>query len=306
MPPRPHLATLRRLAALASCLCLWAVAQPAPDVDAFAPLEATAAPAYRLGREADLAAYPGWSDLEAATARQAPLTRGAFVGAAGVKIHYRLYRHRSETRGGVVVVAGRTEGLAMYQELIRDLVANGYSVYIHDHRGQGFSQRLLNDDATIGYVDEFRYYVDDLAAFIAGPVRDARVGNPRPLFLLAHSMGGAVSALYLEATPASGIAAAALVTPMMEPWTAGGGHPGLAERLADTYCTGYSIDTERPGPLAEKYLDGAPFDQMFAAVRAAPPGTPNDLTHSALRFARHWQARNDARCEGADCGSRNA
>jgi len=41
-------------------------------------------------------------------------------------------------------------------------------------------------------------------------------------------------------------------------------------------------------------------------VRAAPPGTPNDLTHSAVRFARHWQARNDARCDGADCGSPHA
>jgi len=302
MPPRPHLAALRRLAALACCLCLPAAA--APD-DAFAPLQAGAA-AYRLGREADLAAYPGWGDLEAATARQAPPTRGAFVGAAGVKIHYRLYRNRSETRGGVVVVAGRTEALATYQELIRDLVANGYSVYIHDHRGQGFSQRLLSDDTTIGYVDEFRYYVDDLAAFIAGPVRAARAADPRPLFLLAHSMGGTVAALYLEATQASGIAAAALVTPMMEPWTAGGGHPSLIDRLADAYCTRYSIDSERPGPLAERYLDGAPFDEQYAAVRAAPPGTRNELTHSALRFARHWQARNDARCDGADCGSPHA
>ena len=42
------------------------------------------------------------------------------------------------------------------------------------------------------------------------------------------------------------------------------------------------------------------------AVRAASADAPNDLTHSALRFARHWQARNDARCEGADCGSPHA
>ena len=39
---------------------------------------------------------------------------------------------------------------------------------------------------------------------------------------------------------------------------------------------------------------------------AASADAPNDLTHSALRFARHWQARNDARCEGADCGSPHA
>ena len=265
------------------------------------------APRYRIGVEADLAAYPAWSDLEAATAKRAPMTRGSFVGAAGVKIHYRLYRHRAETRGGVVIVAGRTEGLVMYQELIRDLVANGYSVYIADHRGQGFSQRLLTADTTIGYVDDFERYVEDLASFIAGPVRSARAGNTRPLFLLAHSMGGAVSALYLEQTgERSGIAAVALVTPMMAPWAAGAADAGLVSKLADAYCERYSVDTAGAGPLAEKYAEGGPFDEQYAAVLAAPPGTPNDLTHSALRFARHWQARHDARCDGADCGSPHA
>jgi lysophospholipase len=139
-------------------------------------------------------------------------------------------------------------------------------------------------------------------------VRDARVGNRRPLYLLAHSMGGAVSALYLEETgSASGIAAAALVTPMMEPWAAGASNAGPVSRLADAFCDNYSVDVAGPGKLlAEKYADGGPFDEMYAAVRAAPPGTPNDLTHSAVRFARHWQARNDARCDGDDCGSPHA
>lgn len=282
--------------------------QPGKADASFAPLEASRAAAYRLGSEADLAAFPGWGDLEAATAKQAPVTRGSFAGASGAKIHYRLYRHRAETRGGVVVVAGRTEGLVMYQELIHDLVANGYSVYIHDHRGQGFSQRLLSADTTMGHVDDFDNYVMDLAAFVAGPVRDARAGNRRPLFLLAHSMGGAVSALYLEDKErASGIAAAALVTPMMEPWAAGNPDAGLVSKLADAFCDNFSADVAGPGRLlAEKYADGGPFDEMYAAVRAAPPGAPNDLTHSALRFARHWQARADARCDGGDCGSPHA
>jgi len=297
-----------RLAGAAALLAALAPAPAQPATATFAPLEAPSpgATRYRIGSEADLAAYPAWSDLEAATAKRAPLTRGSFSGAAGARIHYRLYRHRAETRGGVVIVAGRTEGLVTYQELIHDLVANGYSVYIADHRGQGFSQRLVTGDTTLGYVDEFGYYVDDLAAFVAGPVRAARAGNAKPLFLLAHSMGGAVSALYLETVGDSGIAAAALVTPMMEPWAAGGSDPGLAAQLADAYCDRYSIDSTRVGPLAEKYADGAPFDQQYAAVQAAAPGTPNDLTHSALRFARHWQARNDARCDGDDCGSPHA
>jgi len=301
----PHASARNSLRGVALMLVVGLVL--AREGTGFAPLETTSGSGYRLGREADLAAYPSWSDLEAATAKLAPMTRGAFTGAADATIHYRLYQHRTETRGGVVIVAGRTEGLVMYQELIRDLVANGYSVYIHDHRGQGFSQRLLTSDPTMGYVDDFDNYVKDLATFIDGPVRAARAGNKKPLFLLAHSMGGAVSALYLEQRRDSGIAAAALVTPMMAPWAAGTGDAGFADKLADAYCDSYSLDVASFGwSLAEKYAEGGPFDEQYAAVRAAPTDASNELTHSAVRFARHWQARNDARCDGGDCGSPHA
>jgi lysophospholipase len=287
------------------------VAFAAAGSSSFETLEHAGAGAspYRLTVEADLAPYAGWSDIEAATLQQAELSRGSFTGAQGVKIHYRLYRHRAESRGGVVVAAGRTEGLVMYQELIRDLVHNGYSVYIHDHRGQGFSQRLLTSDPTMGYVDEFDYYVQDLAAFVDGPVgavRAAPAAAGRPLFLIAHSMGGAVSALYLGSGVRSPIAAAALVTPMMEPWTAGGNDPGLVARLADAFCDASGVPLGPLPWLSESYADGADFDTLYAGVRLAPPDAPNDLTHSAGRFLRHWQARDQARCEGADCGSADA
>ena len=120
-----------------------ACAQEGPS---FPPLEAAGPAPYVIGTEADLAASPSWTDLEAIALKEAQLTRGAFTGADGVKIHYRLYQHRAETRGGIVISSGRTEGLALYQETVRDLVRSGYSVYIHDHRGQGFSQRLLPQD----------------------------------------------------------------------------------------------------------------------------------------------------------------
>lgn len=273
------------------------------------PLVPPASPSpYSFTREADLATWPGWSELEAATLKHADLKRGAFGGAGSAKIHYRLYQHRHERHGAIVLVPGRTEGLVLYQELIHDLVRNGWSVYIHDHRGQGFSQRLLADDATIGYVEDFNDYVADLAAFIAGPVREARADSKRPVFLLAHSMGGAISALYLQTPRSDGIAAAALVTPMMEPWVASGTSPGVAERLVDNYCEKRS--SPHGGPLgrllANRYADGAPFDDEYAELRQKGFGTDNNLTHSAVRFARHWEAHDQARCAGADCGAPNA
>ncbi|MGY4828387.1 alpha/beta fold hydrolase [Sphaerotilaceae bacterium SBD11-9] len=300
---------LRSALALTLALAALASHAQADNNPFFAPLEAAPASSpYRLHTEAELRAWPTWADIEAGVLEHANLTRGSFSGVGGATLHYRLYTHRAESRGGVVISSGRTEGLAMYQETIYDLVRNGYSVYIHDHRGQGFSQRLLSDDKTIGYVEEFNNYVIDLARFIDGPVRAARAQADTPLFLLAHSMGGAIAALYLEDRPDRRIAAAALITPMMEPWVATGPDPGTATKLVDAYCSEHA--EQQRGPigrfLAERYADGSPFDEQYAALQKIAANTSNDLTHSALRFARHWQARDQARCTGADCGSPHA
>jgi len=295
----------RRLAAAAAFAAAagLAVAQETPS---FPPLEASGAAPYVIGTEADLAASPSWTDLEAIALRDAQLTRGAFRGVDGVKIHYRLYQHRAETRGGIVIATGRTEGLALYQETVRDLVRSGYSVYIHDHRGQGFSQRLLQDDS-IGHVEDFDDYANDLASFVDGPVRAARVGRPLPLFLLAHSMGGAAAALFLEASPSARISALALVTPMMAPWATGASHAGVTAQLADYLCDGGTMQLSGIAWLMPKsYAEGTPFDPAYALIRQRAPEAPNALTHSAARFKRHWDMRAQARCDGPDCGSPHA
>jgi lysophospholipase len=88
-----------------------------------------------------------------------------------------------------------------------------YSVYIHDHRGQGRSGRLYAADTQRGHVDNFDYYVDDLRTFVQNYVKPSTHAH---VFLLAHSMGGGIATRYLEKYGGQ-FNAVALVTPMHAP-----------------------------------------------------------------------------------------
>jgi len=134
---------------------------------------------------------------------------GFFDGANDVKIYYKIFI-RPEEKGAIVISSGRTEAAIKYKELIWDLYNNGYSVYIMDHRGQGFSGRMLpNPD--MGYVDDFENYIKDLKKFYDYFVT---ANKHKHIFLLAHSMGGAIGITYLEEYP-DDFEAAAFSSPML-------------------------------------------------------------------------------------------
>lgn len=135
---------------------------------------------------------------------------GNFLGADGLEIYHKSFVQDGPEQGAIVISSGRTEAAIKYKEVIYDLYNNGYSVYIHDHRGQGFSGRMLaNTD--MGYVDEFQFYIDDLKQFYDDVVHKSRHSK---YFLLAHSMGGAIGATYLEQNPRD-FTAAAFSSPML-------------------------------------------------------------------------------------------
>ncbi len=155
---------------------------------------------------------------------------GAFKGKDGVTIRYAALRQAKVDRA-ILIVNGRVESYLKYQELAWDLWRQGYSLYLIDHRGQGLSDRLLADPEK-GYVDQFDDYVLDLKQF-----HDEVIAQDQPakLFLLAHSMGGAISARYLERWPGD-IEAAVLSSPMMG-INLGGLPKWLAKGLAATIGT---------------------------------------------------------------------
>lgn len=122
---------------------------------------------------------------------------GSFGGQAGVRIAYAKYEVPSE-RGALVILPGKSESFLKYAELIYDLRSSGFSLYLMDHRGMGFSEALLTDDLGKVHVESFEYYVQDLRTFI-DQVVDASPHTRR--VLLGHSMGGTVALLFLERQP---------------------------------------------------------------------------------------------------------
>ncbi|QIZ78274.1 alpha/beta fold hydrolase [Ferrimonas lipolytica] len=121
---------------------------------------------------------------------------GNFAGVKGVNIRYCIVR-APQSRGAIVLCSGRIESYMKYWPLVQWLYDQGYSLYLWDHRGQGLSERMLTN-RHIGHVHHFRDYVADMVKFVRERVTPDK---PAQRYLLAHSMGGAIAALYLHQYP---------------------------------------------------------------------------------------------------------
>ena len=90
--------------------------------------------------------------------------------------------------GTVAIFPGRSEYAEKYGHVAAELCERGHSVAVIDWRGQGLSDRHPSSQV-LGYVEDFRHYQQDVAAFSA--LKD-HLGLPGPRVLLAHSMGGCI------------------------------------------------------------------------------------------------------------------
>ena len=166
-----------------------------------------------------------------------------------------------KSKATVVLVNGRTESYMKYQQLAYELTQQGYQVLMFDHRGQGLSARLT-DNPHKGHIDNFQQYIDDMHQLISSVLLIDQ--SKQALYLLGHSMGGAISTLYLQQHP-DVFQKAALSAPML-------GINGKllydemdACRLASVVSVfspqGYAGFTEKPysaGPFETNELTGSP------------------------------------------------
>lgn len=124
------------------------------------------------------------------------VTKAHFVNQQQLDIYY-AYTLVPNAQKAIVLSPGRVEGYEKYQELMFDFTVQGYSVFIIDHQGQGLSSRRLENKEK-GYVENFDDYVDDLHQFIQTIVKPNHDGE---LFLVSHSMGGAIGLRYVQQQP---------------------------------------------------------------------------------------------------------
>lgn len=192
---------------------------------------------------------------------------GSFNGVDDVTIVYRALLH-SDSNKAVVIASGRTETFEQYREVAYNFYQHGYSVYIHDHRGQGYSGRLT-DDPEKGHVDDFNDYVTDLKTFYDSVIAPQQHSL---LFLLAHSMGGAISSLYLQHYP-DDFHAAALSAPMHEVDTgAFGASACIIAKSAE--AVGRVFSSQSGYLVTQKSYRPEPFK----------PNDHTSLTHSRARY----------------------
>lgn len=192
------------------------------------------------------------------------VSHGVMGGTKGVDINY-AFVVNPDAIGSVAISSGRIEALIKYREVVFNLYHAGYSVFIHDHRGQGESGRMT-DNPHQGYVETFDDYVVDFKRFFDAVIAPKSEHTP---MLLCHSMGGAIGAMYALTHP-NDFAKIVFSAPMFGLRPA---MPGWVARclLGMSKALGSFRGAKRDYFLGQDNYDVKAFDD-------------NDLTHSPSRY----------------------
>jgi len=117
-----------------------------------------------------------------------PRLKTYFIENKGVRLRVMLATAVTDSpRGSIIFSPGRTEFIEKYFETTADLIKRGFNVLMVDPRGQGLSDRLL-EDRLKSYISDFQFYADDLAY----AAKEFAPLLPRPHVAMGHSMGGTI------------------------------------------------------------------------------------------------------------------
>ena len=114
----------------------------------------------------------------------------------GCKIRYRFYKATQESKAILLMVTGFRDYIEKYDPFIMRYNQMGFDVLAYDHRGQGLSDRLLEDRGR-SYIESFDLFVKDLNQIMAELITDLNREH-KPVIPIGHSMGSHIVLRYLH------------------------------------------------------------------------------------------------------------
>ena len=180
------------------------------------------------------------------------------VAAGDGKLLFTVHYKADAPSGTVVLLHGFSENAEKYRELIYYFLRDRLSVLVYDQRGHGRSHRSAKPG--ISHIERFDQYVRDLETLLAAWGSDLS----KPLYLFAHSMGGAVAMLYLE-KQGDVFEKAVFSAPMID--LQHGGVTRAACILACRFCA-LTGRAKKPVFISKKDYENEPFEHSLALSRA--------------------------------------
>lgn len=191
--------------------------------------------------------------------RTEKVVRGSLKSFDGTKLNYYVAAPDNPV-GSVTIVHGMAEFWAKYHEYAWYLYQAGFKVFFMELRGHGYSEGKVSAPDLI-YIDDFSTYVEDLYCFVESVVIPE--SKNLPMVLLAHSMGGAVSTLFLEKHP--GIFKGVILSSPMLKMKAGNINPVL-ELVLRIYVKLFN-QGKKIAPNQKRFNPNTPFETSSAASR---------------------------------------
>jgi alpha-beta hydrolase superfamily lysophospholipase len=183
-----------------------------------------------------------------------------FVSFNEVTLEGHVWHHEESRPKGIIILAhGMAESILRYEQFAHALLAHGFAVYGHSHRGHG---QLAADKGKLGYIgqDGWNRMVDDLKT-VVDMASSKFPGIPKVVY--GHSMGSYVARAFLQKYEHD---VDAIVF-------SGTGYPAKAELLG----AGMIAKIEslfNPKDMPSKRLDKLSFGKFNAQIK--DPRTPFD------------------------------
>jgi alpha-beta hydrolase superfamily lysophospholipase len=203
------------------------------------------------------------------------------AGIGGIDLYAQAWLPERSPRSVLVIAHGLGEHGGRYERLAGELVATGHAVYAVDHRGHGRSPGPRAN------IERFAHVVSDFSAFVG---RANRQHPDAALFVLGHSMGGAVafaSAQRLQST----LRGLVLSAPALAVDPLPSGLQALMLRTLSSVAPNSGAMTIAAGEVSrDPHVVAAYQSDPLVHHKAVPARTVQELVQAMLEFPRQAPA----------------